>query len=516
MTTRITGLATGMDIDALVSSEMSVYKQKVTTKQQEKAILEYKQTMYRECITEGAKIYDSYFDILNSNNLISDKSYTSIKFTSTNESAVSAKAVSGNAIKDNYSVSVESLASAPKMTLKVSDLDSLVNKELTINYNGKSKTVDLSAVIDSSASDKNTLLNNALKETLDSLGLKGTYSEFAGGIVIESKTMGKNLEDGSENTFSLQSGGNELAKSSVGTNLKATITSSNGIIKYGDEGTPGVKVAKTNNIVVDNVQFTLNSETVTKDSNGILIDSPIKLTGTNDASDTADKIIKFFDEYNNLITKLTKYTTDKHDRDYKPLSDDEKKEMSENEIKLWNEKVQKGLLNRDSMLTSILNQLKSAMSSSVSGCSINLEKIGITPVKDYGSKNGTFTIDKDKLKAALEENPEEVMKLFNNVSTSTDEIKKNNETGIMQKIKNILNDNFKSSTKSLLIKKAGIEGNDSNATITKEISKYATIISKLQSDLSAREQKLYSKYSKLETAMNTYNNQLSYLQSAFS
>ena len=69
---------------------------------------------------------------------------------------------------------------------------------------------------------------------------------------------------------------------------------------------------------------------------------------------------------------------------------------------------------------------------------------------------------------------------------------------------------------SLLIKKAGIEGNDSNATITKEIIKYATIISKLQSDLSAREQKLYSKYSKLETAMNTYNNQLSYLQSAFS
>lgn len=516
MTTRITGLATGMDIDALVSSEMAPYKQKITTKQQSKTILEYKQKMYRECITDGAKLYDSYFDILKSNNLISDKSYSAIKFKSSNESTVTAKALSGKAIKDNYSVSVEALATAPKMTLKVSDLDKLTDKSLTINYNGQSKTIDLSAVIDSDAKDKNSLLNNALKETLDSLGLKGTYSEFAGGIVIESKTLGRNLGDGSENSFALTSGGNELLKSTTGTNLKATITSSNGTIKYGDPETAGVKVSSLNNVVVDNIQFFMNETTVTEDANGKKVDNSVKLSGSNDASETADKIIKFIDEYNNLILKMTKFTNDKHDRSYNPLTDDQKKDMSENEVKLWNEKVQTGLLHRDTMLTSILTQMKSALNTQVSGCSLSLENIGISPVKDYGSKNGTYTVDEETLVAALEENPEEVMKLFNNVSDSTNDVKKNNESGIMQRLKSVLNDNFKSSTKSALIQKVGIEGSDSNADITKELSKYTTSITKMQKELATKEQKLYSKYSKLETAMNKYNTQLSQLQSAFS
>ena len=65
MTTRITGLATGLDIDSLVSAELSSYNSKITKQQQNKEILEIQQEMYREVITECRDFYDKYFDIAN-------------------------------------------------------------------------------------------------------------------------------------------------------------------------------------------------------------------------------------------------------------------------------------------------------------------------------------------------------------------------------------------------------------------------------------------------------------------
>ena len=88
--------------------------------------------------------------------------------------------------------------------------------------------------------------------------------------------------------------------------------------------------------------------------------------------------------------------------------------------------------------------------------------------------------------------------------------------GVFTRIKNTLYDNAKSTTKSAIIKKAGTATNNSNSTITKQINSYAKTISEMQTILKRKEQKLYSKYARLETAMNRYNNQLSNLQSYFS
>ena len=48
--TRITGLATGLDVDSVVQETMQAYQTKIDTVDQQKMVLELQQEMYREVI----------------------------------------------------------------------------------------------------------------------------------------------------------------------------------------------------------------------------------------------------------------------------------------------------------------------------------------------------------------------------------------------------------------------------------------------------------------------------------
>ena len=52
--------------------------------------------------------------------------------------------------------------------------------------------------------------------------------------------------------------------------------------------------------------------------------------------------------------------------------------------------------------------------------------------------------------------------------------------------------------------------------MTLDIQNYETKIAYMQKTFASKEQALYSKYATLETAMNKYNSQLTYLTSQFS
>lgn len=266
-----------------------------------------------------------------------------------------------------------------------------------------------------------------------------------------------------------------------------------------------------------------DSNTVTLDGvtfkfNGKIPADGIKVTGTKDVTKTKEMVVNFFNDYNKLMEKLNTLTMEKRDRSYSPLTDEQKKEMSESEIKLWNERVEKGQLSRDSDLSRIINSLKSAMTTMVDGIDINLEDIGVKPVSDYGGvKNGTFTIDEDKLTAALEEDTDKVMRLFTETPTDSKNLtsaEKNSKSGIAQRLKSILYDETMT-VSARLLKKAGYEGTTTvtNNELTKSIEKYERKMEDMEKAFSKKEQALYSKYATLETMMNQLNSQQSYLLS---
>jgi len=494
-TTRVTGLASGLDVDALVKSSMKAYTMKVDTAKQKQEILEIKQKLYRDVINSGRDLYNKYFDLAKGDSLLNSKSYSSVSFDSKDSSIVTATGLS-NAVKDNYEVTVSSLASTTKKSFSRAELS---GGNIKIDYNGESITIASDKLTsEMTEQDRARVINTEIAK----IGLKASTSDFVSGIIIESNTTGQNIGT-NENSFIVTVGSNASIKSESGKNLEATVKNSKGgTVTYGGTGI----VSGSNNVALDGVQFKFTDTTTTS----------VKLIGKTDVAATKDKLVKFVNDYNTYIEKLNTLIMDSHDKSYTPLTTDQKTAMSEDEIKLWNTKVEKGQLTRDNDLSRIVNSMKNTMTSAVSGVGKYLETIGITPVADYQTaKNGTFTIDEGKLTTALEENPEEVMNLFikRPESDTLSDTEKFNQTGLLFRMKDIFNNEFVSTTKSNLIQKAGIVATASftQSSLSKSIADYKTKITKMQSELTTREQGFYSKYAKLETLLNNYNSQQSYL-----
>ncbi len=489
--TRITGLATGLDVDSVVQETMQAYQTKIDTVDQQKKLVELQQEMYREVITECRDFYDKYFDMTKSDSLLLQKNWVSNSFESSN---VSVATVTGGpkAQLDNYSINVKKLAQPAKEKITEAEFDNL--KNLKISVDGKDVEVDFTNIDtkDKSESQIRTEKIKAINEALTKCGITtitAKYSEFSGGITISSNTTGQSQKF---DISYISNSGATTTKNVVGQNAQVEIT--NGA------GETHVYKGESNTVSLDGVNFKFSSVGTTQ------------VTGKSDAKDIKDKLVKFVNDYNTLMEKLNTLINEKRDSDYMPLTDAQKEDMTEKQIELWEKKVKTGQLSKDNDLTRIRNAMKTAMSTLVSSSESSLKAIGITPLADYnGNKNGTYTIDEDKLSSALENNIEDVMKVF--ISTGDTD----SEKGVLQRLKSIFDKETQTSS-ALLLKKAGMEGSatSSNNTLSKKIAKYEEKITRMQTIFASKQQALYSKYARLETLMNNLNSQSSSLTSMFS
>ncbi|WP_346880473.1 flagellar filament capping protein FliD, partial [Clostridium sp. UBA3061] len=368
-------------------------------------------------------------------------------------------------------------------TLNAADI-----KGKTISINGN--VIDLSKAVDGQEVE---YLNKVLKE--QNIKVTAKLDEVDTSKIIFTST--KAGADGKVDVGILDG----TTMSSQGTDAE--------IVLKDDKGGVFTHTGISNTLTLDGMTFKFTGEIPAEG---------ISVNGKNDAAGVKDKLVNFINDYNKLMEKLNTLTLEKRNKNYMPLTDEQKKEMSENEIKIWNEKVKQGQLYKDSDVSRIANSMKSAMRGLVDGVDGNLEKFGIKPVADYqGTKNGTFVIDEDKLTNALENNLEDVMKLFISTPPSDDSLtalEKNKSTGVAQRLKGILY-NETVSISSSLIKKVGIEGSASsvNSEITKAIKKYDRKMEDMEKDFAKREQQLYSKWATIESMMNKLNAQQSYLTS---
>lgn len=288
-------------------------------------------------------------------------------------------------------------------------------------------------------------------------------------------------------------------------------------------------------VYIDNVKIVRSSNTFTVNGIEYTIRKPhpnessaATITVEQDIDTVFNAIKSFVDEYNKLIDMLNLKLSEKYDRNYQPLTDDEKEEMTEDEIKKWEAKAKTGLLRNDSILQQIQQKMRTALMDAVEGVGLNLAAIGIssTSYRD----NGRLTINEDKLRKALTENPDEVMGLFIKTSDtvpsydrdlSAEERKtRYKEAGVLHRISDILNDYIstvrdKNGYKGILLERAGMEGDMSQFenSLSKEIKSFEERISELYVKLYEKEEKYYRQYTVLEKYMNQMNSQLNWLLS---
>lgn len=310
------------------------------------------------------------------------------------------------------------------------------------------------------------------------------------------------------------------------------------------DGSNFLKVVLTNETAGLDAKITLDGKALTRSSNAITLNGvTYTLNAVTEEAATVslkldtdgiyDLISNFAADYNTLIATINAALDENYDSDYPPLTDDQKAEMTDDEIAKWEAKAKTGLLENDSLLKGLLSDLRASLIDSVVGQSLTIFDIGI----DTGEydENGKLYIDEDALKAAIQNSPDEVMNLFTQQSSSypgTTTVRTLNssalqtrykEEGIAYRFYDVLAKNVSTirdgnGSKGLLLEKAGIDNDasDTDNTLTTLMDKYAEEIENEQDRIDDYEDKLYDKYTSLETYISKMNAQLSALASYLS
>jgi flagellar hook-associated protein 2 len=274
----------------------------------------------------------------------------------------------------------------------------------------------------------------------------------------------------------------------------------------------------SNTVTVNGVNFNLLSESETEQ----------KITISPDVDEVYNTIKSFVDKYNEVISKINEKLGEDYDRNYAPLTDEQKEEMSEDDVKKWEEKAKTGLLRNDQLLQDIVYSMRNAVIASVEGVSINLTSIGINTT-NYQDK-GKLEINETKLKNAIKNDLDSVIKLFTKTSSITSDIdldpsqktQRYREEGVAYKLFDIIENNIRTrrdanDNKGILLEKAGITGDASEYEnmIYNQISSYEDRIEEFLYKLTEKENYYYKRFTAMEQAISQMNAQSSWLITQF-
>ena len=305
-----------------------------------------------------------------------------------------------------------------------------------------------------------------------------------------------------------------LTPAAVGTNAKATIDGK-------------TYESDTNKLNVGNVIYNFNGVSA-KNADGTYQASTISVS--QDTDKIVDNVKKFVETYNTLIDSLnTKYREEKN-TDYKPLTKKQEGEMTESQIDKWNEKAKSGLLYHDNNIYSIISDMREALYTKVDAVDTvltdskgnkysynSMSSIGITS----STNQGHITLDEEKLKKALTEDPDCVYQLFASdqdstyISGSTNKNQSDTytsksdylNTGIANRLYNAMTTNI-----SNLESYAGTsKETDDESYLGKLITNMNTKMTSFQTLMKSYESKLYEKYDAMEVALSKLGTQLSYI-----
>ena len=263
-------------------------------------------------------------------------------------------------------------------------------------------------------------------------------------------------------------------------------------------------------ITLNGVQYTSTSNTFT--INGLTIEATgvtgegdknaITIATNTDTQAIYDKVKDFLTEYNNLINEITKLYNAESAKDFEPLTDEEREAMSDEQIEKWEGKIKSALLRRDNSLGNIMNAMINSMSQTyeVNGEKLSLSSFGISTLgflnaaeneqNAYhiaGDEDDENTSDKkDKLMAAIQENPDQVMdfmkQLASNLYTSIDEKMKSTELSSAYKIYN-------------------------DKELDREMTDIEKLLAKWEDKIAEQEEYYYDKFSQMEVALSKLQSQ---------
>ncbi|WP_026892803.1 flagellar filament capping protein FliD [Lacrimispora aerotolerans] len=283
-------------------------------------------------------------------------------------------------------------------------------------------------------------------------------------------------------------------------------------VRYGN-GPTETLVRGSNSFNLDGLNITINGKFGYDDNGNLITDSePVTLSSKTNSDQIVSTLTDMIKDFNEIVDLVNKQVSTKPNRDYAPLTDEQKENMSEDQIKKWEEKAKAGILFNDSELKSLSDSLRFIFDAG-SNDKAMLSSFGISTSTDYADK-GKLKLDETKFRAALEKNPEDLQKLFTKKKDSST----GEGDGFMAKLTSIT-DRYASTTtatKGILIEKAGSQYAPNSVltnTLQKSIDSIDTYIKNLQAQLKTETDRYVKQFTNLENVISQMNSQSSWLSS---
>lgn len=557
---RIGGLASGMDIDQLVADMMKAERKRVDVVEQNKTLLQWRQESYQNLNRLVANfILDSKKSLglsqTTTSGTLFNTSVNSLDWVKTasvsNSSIANVKAYSG-AVQGTYDLKVIRLASnwsaASSETISVGErIDNLVEQfglsaddtlDFTITTDQGSVNINKTNLEFVSIHDIVNEINQA------DIGVKAVYDYNLDRFFLQTIQTGANSTISITDNSTLTSGGKFITGSE--NKLKLQYVDAEGVSQdlldnttyAGEDALIDFGAAKgitqsTNTVLVNNLTITLKETGTTT----IKVDTNV--------SGIYEKVTAFVEQYNEMIDKLNAELSAKRYSDYKPLTDEQREEMSEKQIEMWEEKAKSGLLKDDMLLEKMLRSMREGLYEAVAGVTgkyNHLTNIGIS-TEGYasGSRGGKLVIDSVKLTQAIEKDADSVMELLfktpdrrlalkSESQLTAEELKeKRSQSGLITRLydnaiaamKDVINragtgndtELYRNVSSTMLIDFVSDYGSISN--IERDIKRLNNRIDTLNQYLMKRETQYWNQFMAMEKALNQMNQQSAWLAQQF-
>lgn len=320
----------------------------------------------------------------------------------------------------------------------------------------------------------------------------------------------------------------ESAVGKFNTAIESGITSDNGsgLLKLGLSNFDGATSYKEGDLASNMVlskaadtEIVYNGATLTSDTTSIEVagvtlnllgttaaGESVNITVSNDTSAVYDTIKEFITEYNSILKTMNTYYDAASASSYEVLTDEQKEAMSDDEVDKWNTKIKDSLLRRDSTLSSLISVMKTDMMGSYkasNGKTYSLANLGISTSSKNYNEGGLLHIKGDEDDDEFADSTNTLMKMLEEDPDTVKEVL----SGLASNLYDSLNKKMSTSTMSSAL----TFYNDKE--MASQLSDYKKEISNWESKLSDMEEKYYSQFSAMETALAKLQSQQNTLSS---
>ncbi|MCP1102533.1 flagellar hook-associated protein 2 [Aequitasia blattaphilus] len=368
------------------------------------------------------------------------------------------------------------------------------DKTITLDPEKFNENTSVSALIAELNSNKDLGINISYQEGADKFVIKSTEPGASGEI-----QLGGNL---AEALFG-QAGSDYSVQEGTDAVIRVQYAGSDEVVEI---------VRGENSFTLDGLTVSLNG-TFGYDDEGNPIEGTEAITfeAKTDTESAAKAVKEMVDAFNEILELIAKQSNTKPNRSYTPLTDEQKKEMSETQIEQWEEKAKEGLLFGDSDLRGLTNELRFTIPMNMRE---TFKEIGIS-VSGVHSENGKLLFDEEKFAEAMAKDPQKVRAALSNPQGAEA------GTGLMTGLKTTI-DRYASMTgvpKGVLVERAGSTHSPlslTNNAYQREIEAFNVYIDRLNERLKMEQDRYVRQFTSLESLVSQMNSQSTYLNQMFS